>query len=248
MYRACVACVLCVGLLQGLGGAAHLCACLQAPAAPAGQAGQGPIHAGKCWRCLPAPCLPSPCRTSTLCVLLLPLLQGQRANITLKALAEAFPSRPPAMIRTYLKHDCDLAMRVRGEGGGAADGGSGNGREPLRSIDAALLNYLTAFSCAAALLCCAALQTLGDTESFALKQGARPPSEAELRKKLTPGAVRWERAGAGLCGQCGSRNFSPTCHAVLSPDVTLSPAWWRPAASLQRRCARWRPATSPRSA
>lgn len=39
-------------------------------------------------------------------------LQGQRASITLKALAEAFPSRPPAMIRAYLKDACDLAVRV----------------------------------------------------------------------------------------------------------------------------------------
>lgn len=32
------------------------------------------------------------------------------------------------------------------------------------------------------------LQPLGETEVFSLKDGARPPSEAELRKKLTPGA------------------------------------------------------------
>ena len=38
--------------------------------------------------------------------------QGQRASISLKALAEAFPSRPPAMIRGYLKDACDLAVRV----------------------------------------------------------------------------------------------------------------------------------------
>ncbi len=38
--------------------------------------------------------------------------QGQRASISLKALAEAFPSRPPLMIRGYLKDACDLAIRV----------------------------------------------------------------------------------------------------------------------------------------
>ena len=43
----------------------------------------------------------------------------------------------------------------------------------------------------------AELQTQGDTESFALKEGARPPSEAELRKKLTPGAV----GGGGGAGR-----------------------------------------------
>lgn len=31
------------------------------------------------------------------------------------------------------------------------------------------------------------LQPVGDTEIFSLKDAARPPSEAELRKKLTPG-------------------------------------------------------------
>jgi hypothetical protein len=36
-----------------------------------------------------------------------------------------------------------------------------------------------------------ALQPSGDTEIFFLKDGARPPSEAELRKKLTPGE-RWQ--------------------------------------------------------
>ena len=44
--------------------------------------------------------------------LLMWCMQGQRACISLKALAEAFPSRPPAMIRTYLKDTCDLAVRV----------------------------------------------------------------------------------------------------------------------------------------
>ena len=39
-------------------------------------------------------------------------LQGARASISLKALAEAFPSRPPLMIRGYLKDACDLAIRV----------------------------------------------------------------------------------------------------------------------------------------
>lgn len=40
------------------------------------------------------------------------ILQGERASITLEALAQAFPSRPPAMIRSYLKDACDLAVRV----------------------------------------------------------------------------------------------------------------------------------------
>lgn len=49
------------------------------------------------------------------CLLPLPALaQGQRASITLKALAEAFPNRPPAMTRSYLKDACDLAVRVSG--------------------------------------------------------------------------------------------------------------------------------------
>ncbi|KAI3432621.1 hypothetical protein D9Q98_004167 [Chlorella vulgaris] len=68
-----------------------------------------------------------------------PFTQGQRAIITLKALAEAFPTRPPATIRLFVKDACDLVVRP-----------------------------------------------FGDTEAFSLKEGARPPSEAELRKKLTP--------------------------------------------------------------
>ncbi|PRW61593.1 Transcription initiation factor TFIID subunit 1 isoform C [Chlorella sorokiniana] len=68
-----------------------------------------------------------------------PAKQGTRAEISLKALAEAFPSRPPLMIRGYLKDACDLAIRA-----------------------------------------------VGEVEYFSLKPGARPPSEAELRKKLTP--------------------------------------------------------------
>lgn len=40
------------------------------------------------------------------------VLQGQRAIITLKALAEAFPTRPPATIRLFVKDACDLVVRV----------------------------------------------------------------------------------------------------------------------------------------
>jgi hypothetical protein len=39
-------------------------------------------------------------------------LQGQRAFVSLKAVAEAFPSRPVNMTRAYLKDACDLALRV----------------------------------------------------------------------------------------------------------------------------------------
>ena len=39
--------------------------------------------------------------------------QGQRASISLKALAEAFPSRPAGMIKEYLRNECGFAVRVR---------------------------------------------------------------------------------------------------------------------------------------
>lgn len=40
------------------------------------------------------------------------------------------------------------------------------------------------------LLLCCGTQAVGEVEYFSLKEGARPPSEAELRKKLMPGELR----------------------------------------------------------
>ena len=54
------------------------------------------------------------------------------------------------------------------------------------------------------------MQPLGDTETFSLKEGARPPSEAELRKKLTPG---------GLGGCIGQASLPP-----VVPGYPLVPA------------------------
>jgi hypothetical protein len=51
------------------------------------------------------------------------LMQGQKAFITLKAVSEVFPSRPPAMIRSYLKDSCDLVVHVSPSGPGAVEKG-----------------------------------------------------------------------------------------------------------------------------
>ena len=118
-----------------------------------------------------------------------PHLQGQRAFVSLKAVAEAFPSRPVNMTRAYLKDACDLAVRV---GVGALS------RLALTSPITAACSCHSPFPCCFPVLLlspCAhprcvflsALQASGDSEVFYLKDGARPPSEAELRKKLTPG-------------------------------------------------------------
>lgn len=117
---------------QGPGGAPHLCVRVQAPAAAAGAAGQGPRARGERSYCV-CLCLLLECTALFVLPVLVrclptlpeteafapsrrdpppPLLpQGQRASISLKALADAFPSRPPAMIRGYLKEQ-DLAVRV----------------------------------------------------------------------------------------------------------------------------------------
>ena len=82
--------------------------------------GTGPAAARlRC--CLPP--TPAPAASLRLCCLTAPAAlprnhpcarpgQGQRATISLKALAEAFPSRPAGMIRAYVKDALGLAVRV----------------------------------------------------------------------------------------------------------------------------------------